>query len=94
MGVPLIAGTSTLGVLAVGTTEIGKVYSDDQLKVFGDIGSLAATSLDKARLFAETNLRARQLSRAERHQPEIGDGTERRKPARTDYHQRGRNSQC
>lgn len=62
MGVPLIAGNNTLGLLAVGTTEAGKVYSDDQLKIFNDIGSLAATSLDKARLFAETNLRARQLS--------------------------------
>jgi signal transduction histidine kinase len=62
MGVPLIAGNNTLGLLAVGTTEAGKTYSDDQLKIFGDIGSLAATSLDKARLFAETNLRARQLS--------------------------------
>jgi len=62
MGVPLIAGNNTLGLLAVGLTEAGKTYSDDQLKIFGDIGSLAATSLDKARLFAETNLRARQLS--------------------------------
>ncbi|MBZ0290867.1 MAG: GAF domain-containing protein, partial [Anaerolineae bacterium] len=62
MGVPLIAGNNTLGLLAVGTTEAGKTYSDDQLKIFGDIGSLAATSLDKARLFAETNLRARQLA--------------------------------
>jgi len=61
MGVPLIAGANTLGVLAVATAEVGKTYSDDQLKVFADIGSLAATSLDKARLFAETNLRARQL---------------------------------
>jgi signal transduction histidine kinase len=62
MGVPLIAGNNTLGLLAVGISEAGKTYNDDQLKIFGDIGSLAATSLDKARLFAETNLRARQLS--------------------------------
>lgn len=61
MGVPLITATTTLGVLAVGTVEPGKPYSDDQIKILGDIGSLAATSLEKARLFAETNLRARQL---------------------------------
>lgn len=61
MGVPLIAGQETLGVVAVGSTEAGKVYTDDQLKIFSDIGALAATSLDKARLFAETNLRSRQL---------------------------------
>jgi signal transduction histidine kinase len=62
MGVPLIAGTHTLGVMAVAATESGKTYSNDQLRIFGDIASLAATSIDKAQLFAETNLRARQLS--------------------------------
>jgi signal transduction histidine kinase len=62
MGVPLITGTTTLGVIAVGTTQPGKPFTDEQLRVFNGIGSLAATSLDKARLFAETNLRARQLS--------------------------------
>ncbi len=62
MGVPLIAGTTTLGLLAVGTVEPGKTYTNDQLKTFSDISALAATSLEKARLFAETNLRARQLS--------------------------------
>lgn len=62
MGVPLIAGTTTLGVVAVATTEPDKTFSDDQFKIFSDIAALAATSLDKARLFAETNLRARQLA--------------------------------
>lgn len=62
MGVPLIAGTNTLGVIAVADVIPGKPYTDDQLKILGDVATLAATSLDKARLFAETNLRARQLS--------------------------------
>ena len=62
MGVPLESGSSTLGVLAVGSTETGKKYTDEQLRIFSDIGTLAATSLEKARLFAETDLRARQLS--------------------------------
>ncbi|NWF68381.1 MAG: GAF domain-containing protein [Chloroflexi bacterium] len=62
MGVPLIAGPRTLGVLAMGTTEAGKEFSEDQLRIFGDIGTLAATSIDKARLFAETEIRARQLA--------------------------------
>lgn len=61
MGVPLIAGTTSLGVMAVGRNEPGKPFSADQLKTFDDIASLAATSLEKARLFAETDLRARQL---------------------------------
>lgn len=61
MGVPLVAGSNRLGVIAVGTSRSNYTYSDEQLKIFGDIGALAATSLDKARLFEETNLRARQL---------------------------------
>jgi signal transduction histidine kinase len=62
MGVPLIAGSRVLGVLAVGTHEPNRPFTGDQLRMLGDIGALAATSLDKARLFAETNLRARQLA--------------------------------
>ena len=62
MGVPMLAGSRTIGVLAAGTSEPGKAYSHDQRRIFTDIGALAATSLDKARLFAETNIRARQLA--------------------------------
>lgn len=62
MGVPLIAGSRTLGVLAAGTSHASQSYNDEQLKIFGDIAALAATSLDKARLFDETNSRARQLA--------------------------------
>jgi signal transduction histidine kinase len=62
MGVPMIAGGRTLGVLAVSTLDPGRSYGEDQLKIFSDIGSLAATSLDNARLFAEAKSRARQLA--------------------------------
>jgi signal transduction histidine kinase len=62
MGVPLIAGSTVLGVTAVATDDSSKPYTDDQLRIFNDIGTLAATSLDKARLFEETNRRARQLA--------------------------------
>lgn len=62
MAVPLVAGTRILGAMAVGNARPGRTYGDDQLKVFGDISALAATSIDKARLFRETNMRARQLS--------------------------------
>jgi signal transduction histidine kinase len=62
LGVPMQAGGRTIGVLSVGTTQPGRSYSDDQRKIFADISALAATSLDKARLFAETNVRARQLA--------------------------------
>jgi len=62
MGVPMIAGSRTLGVLSAGTTDPSVTFSDEQLKIFNDVSALAATSIDKARLFAETNVRARQLA--------------------------------
>lgn len=62
MGVPMLAGSRIFGVLAAGTTEPGASYNVEQRKIFSDIGALAATSLDKARLFVETDVRARQLS--------------------------------
>ena len=61
MGVPLSAGGRTMGVMAAGTADAATDFSAEQQKIFTDIGSLAATSLDKARLFAETQMRARQL---------------------------------
>ena len=62
MCVPLAAGGQTLGAMAAGSALPGRIYTDEQVKIFNDIGALAAASLDKARLFAETDLRARQLS--------------------------------
>lgn len=62
MGVPLIAGANTLGTMAVGKSKTGETYTPDQLRIFSNIGALAATSIDKARLFDEVNVRARQLT--------------------------------
>lgn len=62
MCVPLAAGSQTLGAMAAGSVVPGLIYTDEQVKIFNDIGALAAASLDKARLFVETDLRARQLS--------------------------------
>ncbi len=62
MGVPMIVGPNTIGLLALGSSDPDAAYTADQLRIFGDIGALAATSIEKARLFDETNLRARQLS--------------------------------
>lgn len=61
LGVPLVAGSSRLGVLAAASSEPNKVYTDDHLRNLTDIGALAATSLERLRLFDETNSRARQL---------------------------------
>jgi signal transduction histidine kinase len=61
MAVPLVSGTRKLGVLAIGKTTLGEVYTNEQFKTLDDIGALAASSLDRLRLFNETNMRARQL---------------------------------
>lgn len=61
MAVPLVSGTRKLGVLAVAKTKVGEVYTEEQFKILDDIGALAASSLDRLRLFNETNMRARQL---------------------------------
>ena len=62
IGVPLLAGRRTLGVMAAGKTTPGEEYTNEQFKIFSDISSLAATSLDKVALFKETKVRERQLT--------------------------------
>lgn len=62
MGVPLNAGTTTLGAMIVASYIPGVVFTEEQLKVFWAIADQAATALDKARLFNETETRARQLA--------------------------------
>lgn len=61
--VPLNAGTGdVLGVIAIADTDPAFAYSEDQLRIFNSISEIAAAALDKARLFRETEQRARQLS--------------------------------
>src|SRR5690606_13921455 len=62
MGVPLNTGARTGGVMVVASYDPAVTFSDDQLKVFWAIADQAATALDKARLFNETETRARQLA--------------------------------
>ncbi len=61
MAVPLVAQARVLGVLSAGKSRSSEVYTSEQVKIFSDVAALAATSIDKARLFAEVNVRARQL---------------------------------
>ncbi len=61
MGVPLIAGIDNLGTMAIARNRSGEPYTQEQLRIFGSIGALAATSFERTRLFSELNLRARQL---------------------------------
>ncbi len=61
MGVPLIAGVDNLGTMAIARNRAGESFTQEQLRIFGSIGALAATSFERTRLFSELNLRARQL---------------------------------
>lgn len=60
MAVPLVAQTSILGVMAIGRTQ-SQPFSVNQSRIFSNIANLAATSVDRVRLFSEVNVRARQL---------------------------------
>jgi signal transduction histidine kinase len=66
MGVPMRTDTVTrgrgvLGVMAVGSTEFGSSFSDEQLQLFQDIANIAASAIDKTQLFQKTEIRAAQL---------------------------------
>lgn len=61
MAVPLMAQRDVLGAMAIAKTRV-EPYTAEQLRVFNSIASLAATALDRVRLFTEVNLRARQLT--------------------------------
>ena len=62
MGVPLNAGTGTMGAMTLGALDPGHTFTEDQLKIFAAIADQAATAIDKARLYSQTAERARQLA--------------------------------
>ncbi len=62
MGVPLHGPAGVIGVMCVGSTDISVTYTDEQLRLMWQIADQAATAIDKARLFRETEMRARQLT--------------------------------
>lgn len=66
MGVPLVSDTigrygGVLGVIAVGSSDPSVTFSEEQLGIFRDIGSIAASAIDKTQLFEKTEARAKQL---------------------------------
>lgn len=64
IGVPLITDTATsgaLGVMAIGASNPGVIFTDDQRQLFSDIANIAASAIDKTQLFKKTELRAAQL---------------------------------
>jgi signal transduction histidine kinase len=62
MGVPLNTGAETIGVMSVASTDPNVQFNDEQLKVFWAIADQAASAIVKARLFRQTEERARQLA--------------------------------
>ncbi len=62
MAVPLNAGSGTLGAMTVGSLDASRTFTNDQLKILAAIADQAATAIDKARLFSQTEERARQLA--------------------------------
>jgi signal transduction histidine kinase len=62
LGVPLNVGTTTWGAMAVAAYRRDVQFTEEQLRIFWSIADQAATALDKARLFEETERRARQLA--------------------------------
>ncbi|HET7375918.1 MAG TPA: GAF domain-containing protein, partial [Anaerolineae bacterium] len=62
MGVPLNAGDRPLGVMSVSDFRPEISYSQEQLQILAAIADQAASVLDKARLYRETEEHARQLA--------------------------------
>ena len=62
MGAPLNVAQGTLGVLVAASNTLGETFTDEQLKIFWAIADQAASALEKARLFQQSEARARQLA--------------------------------
>jgi signal transduction histidine kinase len=61
-GVPLNSGAGTIGIFSMGSREPDHVYSSEQVHLLQAIADQAAGAIVKARLLAEAEQRARQLS--------------------------------
>ncbi|MCJ7432165.1 MAG: GAF domain-containing protein [Anaerolineales bacterium] len=64
MGVPLIAASEVVGVMAIQSYEQEHLYSEQDLALFSTIGAQVAVVLKNARLFAEAQRRAVELEAA------------------------------
>lgn len=62
MGVPMLAGDKAVGVIALQDYEKESVYTRDQMELLSTIAAQAATALENARLFNQTQLRVAELA--------------------------------
>jgi signal transduction histidine kinase len=62
MGVPLIAGTETIGAVSLGSRDPELIYSSEQVNLLQAIADLASGAIVKARLLAESQKQTHQLA--------------------------------
>ncbi|MFN8433539.1 MAG: GAF domain-containing protein [Anaerolineales bacterium] len=62
LGVPIKAGRETIGVLSVQSTQKEGVFDDDALRLLSTVAANAGAAIKTARLHAETQRRAREMS--------------------------------
>lgn len=62
IGVPLNAGSETIGALSIGSRDPNTTYTNKQMNIFRAIADQTAGAIVKARLLEETERRAKQLS--------------------------------
>ncbi len=62
VGVPLISGNQTLGVLGISLTGSDRTFSEAEIGLLGRFAQLAAIALDNAQLFVATHRQAQELT--------------------------------
>ncbi len=62
LGVPIKAGRETIGVLSVQSTQKESVFDEDSLRLLSTVAANAGSAIKTARLHAETQRRAREMS--------------------------------
>lgn len=62
LGVPLIIGDQGIGMISVQSITTPRLYTEDDLNLLSAIASQAAISLQNAKLFAQTEIRAEELN--------------------------------
>ncbi|MCC7449651.1 MAG: PAS domain S-box protein [Anaerolineae bacterium] len=83
VGIPLKSGTQTVGVLCLGHTEAGRVFSAQELTMLGHFAELASIAVDNARLYTWAQQELIERTRAESELRELNAVLEQRVKERT-----------
>jgi signal transduction histidine kinase/putative methionine-R-sulfoxide reductase with GAF domain len=62
VGVPLIAGSETIGLISLGSRDVSVIYTNTQTSILQVIADQAAGAIVKSRLLEESNRRTKQLT--------------------------------